>query len=365
MIRRTRRRSGGSPCIGALAAPLALMVGIASCAAQQPPVDPPPSLRVFVSPRGDDAAAGTASAPLRTIAAALARAVPGVVVDLAPGTYRGRVDVAVSGTAAAPITIEGHGTAVLTGGPTVSTLLEIGGSYIVVDGVVLSDAEVLVRIDRGDRNTLRNSRVGPARDECIRLKRGARQNVIERNLIRDCGTLDFVTQPGLGKNGEAVYIGTAPEQREPLGAADASDSNMVRDNIIHTNGNECVDVKEGSSRNVVEHNRCSGQRDPLSGGVSLRGNGNTVRFNDIFGNLGAGVRLGGDRPVDGRQNQVYGNRIADNSGYGLKIETEPQAAVCRNTLERNKLGPVNEPEIPTDDCPRWVWDGTPVRVGPR
>ena len=52
-----------------------------------------------------------------------------------------------------------------------------------------------------------------------------------------------------------------------------------------------LDIKEGSSFNIVEYNKCTGQRDPNSGGLDSRGNDNIFRYNEIYDNLGAGVRL--------------------------------------------------------------------------
>ena len=66
-----------------------------------------------------------------------------------------------------------------------------------------------------------------------------------------------------------------------------------------TQGNECVDIKEGATANVVEHNDCTGQKDPESAGFDSRGSGNVFRFNASYANLGAGVRLGGDSEADG------------------------------------------------------------------
>ncbi|CAN5574220.1 hypothetical protein BH20ACT18_BH20ACT18_07020 [soil metagenome] len=45
-----------------------------------------------------------------------------------------------------------------------------------------------------------------------------------------------------------------------------------------TKGNECVDVKENSSKNLVESNRWTGQKDKEAGGFDSRGNGNTFCY---------------------------------------------------------------------------------------
>ena len=57
----------------------------------------------YVSPRGDDARAGTsAESAFRTIGKAASLAGPGAVIHVAPGTYAERVAPAHSGTETAP-----------------------------------------------------------------------------------------------------------------------------------------------------------------------------------------------------------------------------------------------------------------------
>jgi hypothetical protein len=71
----------------------------------------------FVAPEGDDASAGTAAAPLRSIGEAARRAVAGDRVIIRPGLYEERVEVANQGSPARPITFEAEtpGTAIVGG----------------------------------------------------------------------------------------------------------------------------------------------------------------------------------------------------------------------------------------------------------
>ena len=52
----------------------------------------------------------------------------------------------------------------------------------------------------------------------------------------------------------------------------------MSENTILTCGNECVEVKEGSSGNVIEHNSCFEQRDEESGCYCSRGDNNIIRW---------------------------------------------------------------------------------------
>ena len=103
--------------------------------------------------------------------------------------------------------------------------------------------------------------------ECVRLRYFAQHNEIATSRhSRRCGVHDFRFKAG-GKNGEGIYIGTAPEQRgdgkNPTTDPDLSNGNWIHHNSFDTQGNECVDIKEAASGNLVENNRCTGQRDPI------------------------------------------------------------------------------------------------------
>lgn len=117
--------------------------------------------------------------------------------------------------------------------------------------------------------------------------------------------------------------------------------NWIHHNVINTQGNECVEAKEGTEHNIIEYNLCTGQKDPNSGGIASRGFANVIRYNEIYDNTGAGIRLGGHR-VDGVQygveNQVYGNIIYNNLAGGIKFVVDGQAMVCDNRLWNNTAG---------------------------
>lgn len=59
---------------------------------------------------------------------------------------------------------------------------------------------------------------------------------------------------------------------------DRCDYNLIIGNTITPNANECVDIKEGSSFNIIEDTDCSKQYDPDSGCFSVRGSNNIVRY---------------------------------------------------------------------------------------
>jgi len=109
-----------------------------------------------------------------------------------------------------------------------------------------------------------------------------------------------------------------------LAAARPLDGNRVHHNRIAATA-ECVDVKEAARGNLVERNRCSGSDDPDGAGFSSRGDHTTFRDNVSTHHARAGIRLGGDRRTQGVRNNVVGNTLSDNAGYGLKVLRRPRA----------------------------------------
>src|SRR3989344_5104949 len=311
--------------------------------------------------------------PVESIQKAIDNAQPGETIKLLPGVYNQDFVSKRSGTAEKPITITGSKDVVVKGGGK-ARVIEINHDHIIlskftVDGLHGDSGRV-----EGYRDKLiyvlgKSARKGVtglkilsmniknAGGECVRLRYFAQNNEIAYNSINRCGIVDFEFKGG-GKNGEGIYIGTAPEQlkdgKNPTSDIDESNNNWIHHNNIDTEGNECVDIKEGSSQNIVEYNNCTGQKDKESAGLDSRGNKNIFRYNEVYGNLGAGIRLGGDEDSDGINNDVYGNIIRNNSAGGVKFQRSPQGKVCDNKMEGNSggdaVGSEAEEFNPTKSC---------------
>lgn len=127
-----------------------------------------------------------------------------------------------------------------------------------------------------------------------------------------------------------------PEPKLRTGPADNVDHdecsyNWYHHNTFRTYGNECIDVKEGSHHNLIENNVCEQQLDENSGGFDLRGDENTVRYNEIAECIGAGVRVGGDQDF-GAGNNIYGNVIQNMGAGAFNVLKPGQGAVCENII---------------------------------
>lgn len=291
-------------------------------------------------PAGD----GSAQRPYGSIQQALERAEPGETVQVGAGTYHETVRSVQPGRPDAPITIEGRD-AVIAGDDDVNHLVEITHDHLVLRGFELRDASTLVYVSGASNVGVLDNELHDARGECLRLKYQSVDNEVAGNDIFDCGTEDFDLDDD-AKNGEGVYIGTAPEQLDdnPTDEPDESNANHVHDNRIDVPA-ECVDVKEHARANVIEGNTCTGSRDPDGAGLSSRGVGTVFRSNDSTGHAGAGIRLGGDTDDDGTDSVVRDNILRNNDGYGLRVVAEPQRLVCGNEVSGNTEGPVNRDDM--------------------
>ena len=298
-----------------------------------------------------------AVAPGGSIQVAIERAQPGDTIQLHDGTYREDLHSVRDGRADAPITITGSRNVRVIGiGGSSGRLVELRHSYVTLRGFTIDGKDSSTSRDkllyiqgREPRTPLRGiviegMAIGHAGGECVRLRYFVQGAEIRNNRVGPCGADDFPGGQwgGGGKNGEGIYIGTAPEQRgdgkNPDSSPDQSNNNHIHHNTIDTQGNECVDIKEAATDNVVEYNTCAGQRDPESAGLDSRGNDTIFRFNTVTGSAGAGARLGGDSASDGTNNQVYGNTLRDNRLGGVKVQRDPQGPICGNVLANNGMG---------------------------
>lgn len=314
---------------------------------------PTPTKVLLVHPAGiDKPDGGSQRAPLKTINYALTLAQPGTTIQVAPGEYKEFLHTHHSGTTTQPIQLRTQGRVVLKPVGSEGRLFEITHDHYVIEGFEFTGSDILLWLQNAHHNRIRYNYFHHALGECVRIKYHSTYNEFAHNQVRHCGRDDFVLEGG-GKNGEGVYLGTAPEQlfKNPSPERDTTNHNHIHHNDFATYGNECVDIKEGSSHNVVEYNRCNEQRDPKSAGLDSRGNNNIFRYNISQNNVGAGIRLGGDEEDDGLGNQVYGNQLLNNQEVALKVMRLPQSTICGNISQGNAAGFSNQKSIQNTPCP--------------
>ncbi|CAM9758388.1 unnamed protein product, partial [Ascophyllum nodosum] len=300
---------------------------------------------------------------------------PGDTIIINPGNYFEDIVTKPDGTESATITIKGsedesnRGNVVLRGTGDSNYIFEVKHDYYTIenfsiDGALEGDPEQgadddnyedlfrnkliyayanreATTRDGGYRSALdglvvTNMVIKNAGGECIRLRYFVTKAEIYDNKILNCGIYDYFYDRG-GKNGEGIYVGTSSNQwyKNYDDEPDVTLDTLIYDNIIETNGNEGVNVKEGCIGTIIENNEIYIQKDEHSGGVDSRGDKSIIRYNLIEDADGAGVRLGGHYKNGhqyGVDNEVYENEISDCRRFGVKIMQYPQKKICGNTI---------------------------------
>ncbi|MFP2924067.1 fibronectin type III domain-containing protein [Pyxidicoccus sp. 3LG] len=337
---------------------------------------------LYVSPSGSDSNSGTSStAPLKTIQAALDKAMAGTTIHLASGIYRERPVTKRAGTASAPITLKGPETgkarsgrykAVLFG---TSRIFNIDHSYYVLEGFTIDGQEKLVSkayptalssvrsfkdanqglvadgrlIYIGSANdsrditgvVIRDMFLNGAGGECIRMRNNAHHNEVAHSVIQWCGMYGKGDDVDGYKyhNGEGVYVGTSPKSTDqPMYANDSSSYNHIHDNTIHTFGSECLNVKENAHDNTFARNDCRYNDEPLEflgSLIELRGHANVLDSNVISGSRSYALKLKSDSGAyDKGGNSATNNTFREATGAFIRNDNSaPQQVFCGNTFD--------------------------------
>ena len=348
------------------------------------PAPPVATAALYVDPRGSDTDDGTAAAPLATIQAALDKATPGTVINLAPGVYRETLATVRDGAPGAPITIKGPESgkdragryrAVVYG---TGRVVSVNHSYYTFDGFTIDGQEKLagtayptdlaavtafknrvqpqvadgrlIYIGAADDTrdltgiTIHNMFLNGAGGECVRLRNNAHDNAITDSVIQYCGMFGKGDDDERAKyhNGEGVYIGTSPNSdSQPMHANDGSSRNLVARNTIRTFGSECFNVKENAHDNVLEDNVCSDNTESAEfdgSNIELRGHSNVVRNNEISDSAGVNIKIRSDsKKFDRGGNVVENNRISGGAAVFMLDSAVPQGRMCGNRVTTRTL----------------------------
>lgn len=273
---------------------------------------------IHVAVTGNDANAGTAAAPLKTIAKATPTAKPGDCVLVHAGTYAESTTIGffAEGTASAPIvvrSVDGRGAAIVDAagnrsGPTVL----IHADYVIVDGFEFRNSptdtgEQVVHFDgltkgKGVGSVLRNCKLTGGYDH-LKINQASRGILVEHNEFY--GTFGHI----------------------PISLTGASGL-VFRGNYAHdwnTGGNGAVQLKGGSTDVLFEGNRF----------VDIKSDAGTIA-------LGDGCDSTCD--VDPEHYAAVRVRAIDNVmvrvGRGFDVQGCKDCAVLSNTIVDSGVGNV-------------------------
>ncbi len=302
---------------------------------------------IHASPSGDDRDDGSDGHPVRSLKRAIELADTGDTIRLAAGDYEGRVKTQCPG-----VTIEGPADAIIRG-PESSRAIEVRHDNTTLRGLTVAEADIGIWLEGASGCVLEGLTIRDIGGEGVRIKNQGRENVVRRCRFERMGRNGFDARAGK-KNGEGVYIGTAPEQRAKNGTPERPDhchGNLIEDCTFRTEAAEAVDIKEDSEGNVVR--RCEGidSRDPDGAIFGSRGDANRFEHCNARDGRGHGFRFGGDTVPAGKYGQTetrtYGKdnvmRHCDAEGnalWGAAPMVQPQDIDHTNTFQDNGRGDV-------------------------
>ncbi|TFC29979.1 hypothetical protein E3O25_04300 [Cryobacterium sp. TMT1-3] len=269
---------------------------------------PAPASSPSVHRYADCPAATTTVRTADQLMAAVDRAGPGTVIRMAPGTYRGQINMHANGTAANPIWVCGSRDAVIN----VGSIQDDHGiqiknsSNLVIAGMTVTNSLKGISVIGGTNVTIADTRVDHIGYEGIHLRAFTTDSTVVGNTISNTGARD-------ASYGEGIYIGTSENNwcEQTTCGPDRTDGTLVLGNRISRTGAQPIEVKEGTSDGVIRDNVIDGANamPRAEEWVKVKGNDWT-----IDGNQGANSPLHGFAVNGSVAGWGLRNTFTDNSG---------------------------------------------------
>jgi parallel beta-helix repeat protein len=288
-----------------------------------------------VSTTGSDAAAGTASAPWRTLQKAADSARAGDVVTVRAGTYSQGMNFfgKSGGTASAPITFTAEPGVTVTGiglGTNASMAainVESTGGWYVIQGFTVKGNSTMqragIRAALSPNTVIRNNNVSGAFDGIFASRSDG--VVVENNVCANA-----TDEHGIYVNGSRNYV---------IRGNDCYGNTW---DGIHVNVSDGVNtINDGG---LIEGNRVHGN---ALAGIDIDGATNLlVRNNVSYANWKHGITVynANQNPVPPSANvTIVNNTLADNDMYGLQVQSGNAGGmtVFNNAITGNGSGSIN------------------------
>jgi hypothetical protein len=287
------------------------------------------SATIYVSPTGSDTAAGTLTAPLKSIQSAVNKAVAGDTIYLRGGTYSPTTNIQVknkSGTSSARITLAAYQSEIpiIDGEALPSTPAPVGGSVASADRGIL-------HVEGSSYWTFKGIELinGPYGVYAV----NSNNNVFDRLVTHDNYETGFQLQ-GTSANNQILYLDSYAN-RDPRKNGESADGigikegtgegNLLKGARLWNNVDDGLDLWEFKSKVTIV--------DTLSWGNGF----NRWGFSDFQGD-GNGFKLGGGDEADkGPADHNVTNCIAfSNAAKGFTDNSQPgNFVLLRNTAWNN------------------------------
>jgi hypothetical protein len=256
---------------------------------------------------------------------ALSSAVPGITIEMYSVNFVGKfkVPAGVNGTQDKPITLIGTGQTVLeTGDKKFGYGLALqGNSYWHLKNFTVTNCKKGIVLDRSSNNIIEQININNISEEAIHFRTFSCHNILKGCHITNTGLLS----PGYG---EACYIGSAINNwdRYTDGKPDTCNYNIIEQNTFGPGvAAEGVDVKEGTSYNIIRNNIFygKGEKGENSGDswMEIKGNHTLIQGNHGYDGLRDGFQVTIKAEGWGAYN-TFSNNICEVNGPGLGIRIQ-------------------------------------------
>lgn len=290
----------------------------------------------YVSPTGNDSAAGTASAPWKTLARAARAARPGTTIRVAPGTYTGNIKTVANGTSTSRIywvSTTRHGARIVP--PTTSpgnTAWDNRGSYVSIIGF---------QIDGTAHRSGTRWTVG--------IYNGGSYDRIENNHVHHIATNSVCTSAGGSAIGVDSYYGgvksdvisnlvhdIGPKGCTYVQGIYISTSGSVKNNVVYRVAEAGIHLWHDARQVIISNNTITSSDTGIivGGGDFYRTSGPndyTMVYNNIVFDNNYGIS---EQGKTGRNNQYRNNLVYQNPKYNFRLLNGLQHY---NTVSTNPL----------------------------
>src|SRR3954470_22305406 len=255
-----------------------------------------------------DRGAGSATQPFCSIRAAAAKVTAGGSVQVSGGTYDEKVSLSSSGTATSPIrffAVPGE-TVTLTGGRSANTygFYTNAQAYVTIEGFTVTGTNndaIIVSTGSSHITVVGNNLMKAGQPTSGLTARGIRveasnDNVIKNNIVHDNTDYGIYLVTGSTRNlitGNTTYSNARVWQRAASGIRiHDSANNTVSNNISHHNEDSGIEVVTGSQHNLILNNVIYDNGDH---GIDDTGNSpnNAIIGNTVYRSVTAGIDLEG------------------------------------------------------------------------
>ncbi|TFB73341.1 hypothetical protein E3O06_08965 [Cryobacterium glaciale] len=307
-ITRTGKRDARSSGTNSIIDAFVVNAATGTTPAPAPAPAPVPASSPSVHRYADCPAASTTVRTADELMAAVDRAVPGTVIRMAPGTYRGQINMHANGTAADPIWVCGPRDAVINVGSIQDNHgIQIkNSSNLVIAGMTVTNSLKGISVISGTNVTIADTRVNHIGYEGIHLRGFTTGSTVVGNTISNTGARD-------ASFGEGIYIGTSENNwcEQTRCGPDRTDGTLVLGNRISLTGAQPIEVKEGTSDGVIRGNVIDGTNAMSNAQEWIKVKGNDWT---IDGNQGASSPLHGYAVNGSVAGWGLRNTFTDNSG---------------------------------------------------